>query len=63
MGKGWQATILKFVAAETIYEVWKHRNEKISRHNINNMKIEEKSIGFIMYRGWINQKLRKYKLG
>jgi hypothetical protein len=59
-GKGWKALLLKCAAAETIYTLWKYRNDVCFGNGVNNTKIEDDIVNTIVYRGWMNTKLRKY---
>jgi hypothetical protein len=59
-GKGWRAQLLKVAAAETIYMLWKHRNDTCFDNNIHNTNIDEDIINTIVYRGWRCTKLRKH---
>jgi hypothetical protein len=59
-GKGWKALLLKCAAAETIYALWKYRNDVCFGNGVNNTKIEDDIVNTIVYRGWMNTKLRKH---
>ncbi|KAK2388094.1 hypothetical protein QL285_061811 [Trifolium repens] len=58
--KGWKAQLLKAAAAETIYMLWKYRNDICFDNQVHNTKIEEDIINTIVYRGWCYPKLRKH---
>jgi hypothetical protein len=58
--KGWKAQLLKVAAAETIYMLWKYRNDICFDNQVHNTKIEEDIINTIVYRGWCYPKLRKH---
>lgn len=49
--KGWKPAILKLTAIETIYDIWKYKNDNIFENNVDNIKIEENIIDMIMHRG------------
>jgi hypothetical protein len=49
--KGWKAQLLKVAAAETIYMLWKYRNDICFDNQVHNTKIEENIINTIVYRG------------
>ena len=52
-GKCWKTSILKLVAIETLYGVWKYRNNKNYGNSVDNTKIVENIldmiVGFVMY--------------
>lgn len=58
-GKGWRAALLKCAITETIYYIWKHRNDKIFGKDVNNRNIYDVIIDTIIYRVWANKKYRK----
>lgn len=59
-GKGMRATVFKMAAAETIYELWKARNNKSFGKPFDIIKIGKRIIDTLVYRGWNNKKLRNY---
>lgn len=59
-GKGTRATVLKMAIAETIYEIWNIRNNKIFGQAIDINTVGKKIINTLVYRGWNNKRLRKY---
>jgi hypothetical protein len=46
--------------SETVYEIWKARNNKIFGETIEINTLGTKIIDTLVYRGWNNKKLRKY---
>ncbi|CAL5212162.1 unnamed protein product [Lathyrus oleraceus] len=59
-GIGARAKILKLATTESIYELWRYRNDKCFGNNVNAKKTYDTIIGTIVYRGWENKKLRPY---
>jgi hypothetical protein len=59
-GKGWRAQLLKAAAAETIYMLWKYRNDRCFDNQIQDRNIDADIINTIVYRGWGHTKLRKH---
>ncbi|XP_058741022.1 uncharacterized protein LOC131613364 [Vicia villosa] len=59
-GKGWRASILKLAAAETIYSVWKYRNDICFGNAVDKAKIVDNIIDIIVYRGWYSKNLRPH---
>ncbi|CAJ2669420.1 unnamed protein product [Trifolium pratense] len=59
-GKGWKAQLLKSAAAETIYALWKYRNDVCFGNKVYNTNIDEDIINTIVYRGWRIAKFRKH---
>lgn len=49
--KGWRVILIKLVVAETIYEIWRYINDIIYGNDVINIKIKEKFIYTIAYRG------------
>lgn len=47
-------------ATETIYELWKTRNNKSFGETFDITKIGKRIIDILVYRGWNNKKLRNY---
>lgn len=58
--KGNRTTILKLVVTESIYEIWRYRNDTSFENVVHNKSITEKVIDTIVYRGWSNRKLRAH---
>jgi hypothetical protein len=56
-GKGWKAHLLKSVAAEAIYTIWKYRNDVCFDNRVHNTNIDEDIVNTIVYRGWMIAKL------
>lgn len=42
---------MRIALAETVYEIWHHRNEICFGHTVNNRDIEGKIFNGIVYRG------------
>ena len=59
-GKGWRAGILKLALAETVYGIWKHRNDMIFGGLTNIGKTVDNILDCIVYRGWRNRKIREH---
>ncbi|XP_045815732.1 uncharacterized protein LOC123909010 [Trifolium pratense] len=59
-GKGWKAQLVKSAAAETIYALWKYRNDVCFGNKVYNTNIDDDIINTIVYRGWRNAKLREH---
>ncbi|XP_058775926.1 uncharacterized protein LOC131650226 [Vicia villosa] len=57
--KNWKSRILVCAFAETIYAIWKVRNDTIFGHAVNN-GIEKDIIDTIVYRCWEHEKLRPH---
>jgi hypothetical protein len=57
-GRGWKAQLLKSVAAEAVYTIWKYRNDVCFGTHVHNTNIEDDIINTIVYRGWMYPKLR-----
>ncbi|CAI8595822.1 unnamed protein product [Vicia faba] len=47
----WKSMLLKLAATETVYNVWKHRNETIFQKEVKDRNIENDIIENIVYRG------------
>lgn len=58
-GKGSRATILKLAVTKSVYEIWRHRNDKCFENDVHTQKVEEKIIDNIVYRWWLNSKHRQ----
>ncbi|XP_058765198.1 uncharacterized protein LOC131638647 [Vicia villosa] len=60
-GKSFRASKLKIVVAETVYGIWKFRNEYTFGLNTNKdtTTIVHKIIDSIVFRGWLKDKFRK----
>lgn len=58
--KGWKVCLIRSVATETIYEVWRHRNNKSFGKNVNNLGILGIVIDALSYRGLCNPRLKKH---
>lgn len=58
--KGWKRQILKIASAETIYELWRGRNEKIFSHKNMNHSVKDKIIEDIIGRCKINRILNTH---
>lgn len=59
-GKGHRATLLKTALTETVYELWKYRNEVSFGGIVNNTHIGKKIMDSIVYRSWTHKKMREY---
>lgn len=51
---------MKIAISETIYEIWQFRNDICFDRNIDNTNIVSKIIDNIVYRGWMQPKLKGY---
>ncbi|XP_058733450.1 uncharacterized protein LOC131605068 [Vicia villosa] len=58
--KGWMCQLLKIACAETIYEVWKNRNEKIFSQKDIDRNLLGMIIDIIVARGIKNSKIRSH---
>ncbi|XP_058734199.1 uncharacterized protein LOC131605929 [Vicia villosa] len=60
-GKSFQSYMLKIAIAETVYGIWKYRNERIFGTNVNvdTNPVVSNIIDSIVVRGWIKVKHRK----
>ncbi|GAU21086.1 hypothetical protein TSUD_10030 [Trifolium subterraneum] len=60
-GKGGRAKILKLAFTESVYEIWRYRND-VSFDNVGHtyQHTDEKIIDAIVYRGWTNRNLRTH---
>ncbi|XP_058747226.1 uncharacterized protein LOC131620243 [Vicia villosa] len=59
-GKGWRADLTCMALAETVYAVWRFRNDKCFGHIVQSKDIEGDIINGIVYRGWTSPKLRPH---
>jgi hypothetical protein len=59
-GKGWRAQLIKAAAAETIYMLWKYRNDTCFANQVHDRNIDADIINTLVYRGWGHTKLRKH---
>ncbi|CAL5187971.1 unnamed protein product [Lathyrus oleraceus] len=59
-GKGWKAKMIKISFTETLYECWKYKNAICFENNVNNKSIGPTIIDTLIYRDWMNPKLRKH---
>ncbi|KAK2421853.1 hypothetical protein QL285_032436 [Trifolium repens] len=59
-GKGCRAKVLKLAFTESVYEIWRYRNDISFGNNVQNKHIEGDIIDTIVYRGWTNRKLRTH---
>lgn len=59
-GKGKRHAILKLAAAETLYGIWRYRNDKSFGNTVDNTKIADNIIDMIVYRGWYSGYLRDH---
>lgn len=50
-GKEWRAHLLKLDAMESLYGIWKYRNDISYNNSVDNTKIVENSFDMIVYRG------------
>lgn len=60
MGKGWRPSMLKCVAVETVYAIWRYRNELVFRKSVSSTRVKEGIIRHIIYRGCIHKKVRRH---
>ncbi|XP_058779495.1 uncharacterized protein LOC131653382 isoform X4 [Vicia villosa] len=51
-GKGWRATLLKSAVTETVYAIWKARNDNVFGHSNYIRDIEKEIIDILVYRRW-----------
>ncbi|CAK8562587.1 unnamed protein product [Lathyrus sativus] len=59
-GKGVRAAVIKMEISETIYEIWKARNNKNFGETNEITTIGRNVIDTLVYRGWNTKKLIKY---
>ncbi|CAK8578824.1 unnamed protein product [Lathyrus sativus] len=59
-GKGWRKCLLRSSIAETIYEVWKYRNNAVFGNTVHTMEIRDVVISILVNRGWVNTSLRRH---
>ncbi|XP_058727135.1 uncharacterized protein LOC131598566 [Vicia villosa] len=59
-GKRTRAAIIKMAVSETIYELWRIRNNKSFGETVDITKVGRKIIDTLIYRGWYNKKIRNY---
>ncbi|XP_058722171.1 uncharacterized protein LOC131593623 [Vicia villosa] len=59
-GKSWRATLLKCALTESIYSIWRMRNEKVFGHDRYSGFIEKEIIDSLVYRLWNIKKYRSY---
>lgn len=59
-GKGWRARLLKLAFAETIYEVWRYRNDTCFGASVSSIHIGPKIIETIVNRAWLKPALRTH---
>ena len=58
--KGWKTSILKLTTAETIYGVWRYRNNKSYGNSVDNTQIVANIIDMIIYNAWYSGKIREH---
>lgn len=59
-GKGWKACLLPSAATETVYEVWRHKNNKSFGNSVNITNVWGIVIDTLTYKGWSNPKVTKH---
>ncbi|MCI04098.1 hypothetical protein A2U01_0025141 [Trifolium medium] len=59
-GKGGRAKILKLAFTESVYEIWRYRNDVSFGNAVQNQHTDGKIIDTIVYRGWTNRNLRTH---
>ncbi|CAK8574623.1 unnamed protein product [Lathyrus sativus] len=59
-GKGWRKCILCSAVAETIYEVWRYRNNAVFGNTVNVLDIRDLIISTLVNRGWVNTGMRHH---
>ncbi|XP_058746599.1 uncharacterized protein LOC131619534 [Vicia villosa] len=59
-GKGWKAKVLKIAYTETIYNCWLYRNDRCFENIDSNRGIVDRIIDTVIYRPWLNPKLRHH---
>jgi hypothetical protein len=59
-GKGGHAKILKLAFTESVYHIWRYRNDISFGNAVQNKHIEGKIIDTIVYKGRTNRKLRTH---
>jgi hypothetical protein len=59
-GKGARAEILKLAFIESVYEIWRYRNDISFGNDVQNKHNDEHIIDNIVYRGWSNRNLRTH---
>ncbi|XP_058734050.1 uncharacterized protein LOC131605746 [Vicia villosa] len=56
--RNWRSNIVKVAIAETIYEIWKNRNDRVFQHHYKENNTAQKIIELIVNRIWIYPKYR-----
>jgi hypothetical protein len=59
-GKGVRAKILKLAFTESVYEIWRYKNDISFGNDVENKHIDEHIIDNIVYRGWTTRSLRTH---
>ncbi|XP_058764243.1 uncharacterized protein LOC131637655 [Vicia villosa] len=59
-GKGSNLAILKCAFTETVYETWMYRNKYSFGNHIVSSTIGPKIVDIVIYRCWMNHKLRQH---
>lgn len=57
--KGWKATIVKLAFTETLYDIWRRRNDVIFGNNTH-IDIMDNIMDCTVYRGWKHTKIRSH---
>ncbi|XP_058769383.1 uncharacterized protein LOC131643248 [Vicia villosa] len=56
--RNWRSNIVKVAIAETIYEIWKNRNDRVFPHQYKENNIAQRIIELIVNRIWVYPKYR-----
>lgn len=56
---GWRVSMLKLAFTETLYGIWKYRNDVVFHHHTNSNTYDS-IIDFIMYMGWSSKKIKNH---
>ncbi|XP_058752653.1 uncharacterized protein LOC131625840 [Vicia villosa] len=59
-GKGWRAMVVKVGITETIYSIWRLRNDTCFKNNVDNTNIVDRIKDSIVYRLWNIRKFRQH---
>ncbi|CAK8539640.1 unnamed protein product [Lathyrus sativus] len=59
-GKGWRKCLLRSSIAETIYKVWKYRNNVVFGNTMNTIEIRDVVIFTLANREWVNTRMRHH---
>ncbi|XP_058755276.1 uncharacterized protein LOC131628452 [Vicia villosa] len=57
--RNWRSNIVKMALVETVYEIWKKRNDKVYQQQYKDRNTAQKIIELIVNRIWVYPKYRK----